>query len=61
MNAQMVQKYGQTVVPSGEMIVDGSQEAASQGEDSQQQTAESQVRNDYSDGPEVWTDSAANW
>ena len=35
MISQIVQKYGQTVVPSGEMIVDGSQEAASQGEDSQ--------------------------
>ena len=61
MNTQMVQKYGQTVVPSGEMIVDGSQEAASQGEDTQHQTAESQVSSDYSDGTEVWTDSATNW
>ena len=56
----MVQKYGQTVVPSDEMIVDGSQVAASQVEDSQQQTAESPVSSDYSDGTEVWTDSAAN-
>ena len=39
----MVQKYGQTVLATSEMIVDGCQEAASQGEDSQQQTAESQV------------------
>ena len=59
MNAQMVQKYGQTVPPNGEMIVDGSQEAASQREDSQQQTAESQVSSECSDGTEVWTDSAA--
>ena len=43
MIALMVQKYGQTVLPTGKMIVDGSQEAASKGEDSQQQTAESQV------------------
>ena len=50
MNAQMVQKYGQTVPPNGEMIVDVSQETASQGEDSQQQTAESQVSSDYSAG-----------
>ena len=57
----MVQKNGQTVVPRGEMIVDGSQKAASQGEDSQEQIAESQVRSDYSDGTEVWTDSATNW
>ena len=57
----MVQKYGQTVVPRGEMIVDGSQEAASQREDSQQQTAESQVSSEFSDGTEVWTDSAAYW
>ena len=57
----MVQKYGQTVVPSGEMIVDGSQVAASQGEDSQQQTAESKVSSDNSDGTKVWTDSVANW
>ena len=41
------------------MIVDGSQEAARQGEDSQQQTAESKVSSDYSDGTEVWTDSSA--
>ena len=59
MNAQMVQKYGQTVPPNGEMIVDVSQETASQGEDSQQQTAESQVSSECSDGTEVWTDSAA--
>ena len=59
MNTQMVQKYGQTVVPSGEMIVDGSQEAARQREDSQKQTAESQVSSECSDGTEVWTDSAA--
>ena len=39
----MVQKYGQTVLPTGEKIVDGSQEAASQSEDSQHQTVESQV------------------
>ena len=58
--AQMVQKYGQTVLPTGKMIVDGSQEAASQDEDTQQQTAESQVSSDCSDGTEVWTDSAAN-
>ena len=50
MNAQMVQKYGHTVPPTGEMIVDVSQETASQGEDSQQQTAESQVSSDYSAG-----------
>ena len=49
----MVQKYGQTVLPTGEMIVDGSQEAASQDEDTQQQTAESQVSSDCSDGTEV--------
>ena len=61
MITQMVQKYGQTVLPTGEMIVDGSQEAASQGEDSQHQTAESQVSSDYSVGTEVWKDSAANW
>ena len=57
----MVQKYGQTVLPSGEMIVDGSQEAASQSGDSQQQIAESQVSSECSDGTEVWTDSAAVW
>ena len=57
----MVQKYGQTVLPTVEMIVDSSQEAASQCEDSQHQTAESQVSSDCSDGTEVWTDSAANW
>ena len=57
----MVQKYGQTVLPTGEMIVDGSQEAASQGEDSQQQTAESQVSSEYSDGTKVWADSSAKW
>ena len=39
----MVQKYGQTVLPTSEMIEDGSQKAASQCEDSQQQTVESQV------------------
>ena len=61
MNTQMVQKYGQTVVPRAEMIVDGSQEAASQREDSQQQTAESQESSECSDGTEVWTDSAAYW
>ena len=57
----MVQKYGQTGLPTGEMIVDGSQEAASQGEDSQQQTAESQVSSECSDGTEVLRDSAAKW
>ena len=57
----MVQKYGQTVLQTAELIVDGSQEAASQGEDSQHQAAESQVSSDYSDGTEVWIDSAANW
>ena len=49
------------MLPTAEMIEDGSQEAASQGEDTQQQTAESQVSSDNSDGTEVWTDSAANW
>ena len=49
------------MLPTGEIIVDGSQEAASQGEDSQQQTAESQVSSDCSDCTEVWKDSAANW
>ena len=49
------------MLPTSKMIEDGSQEAASKGEDSQQQTAESQVSSDYSDGTEVWTDSAANW
>ena len=57
----IVQKYGQTVLQTGEMIVVDSQEAASQGEETQQQTAESQVSIDYSDVTEVWTDSAANW
>ena len=57
----MVQKYGQTVLPTGEMIVDGSQEAASQSEDILHQTAESQVSSNYPDGTEVWTDRAANW
>ena len=61
MNALMVQKYGETVLPTGEIIVDGSQEAASRGEDSQQQTAESQVSSECSDGTEVWRDSAAKW
>ena len=61
MIALMVQKNGQTVLPTGEMIVDGSQEAASQSGDSQQQTAESKVSSDCSDGTEEWTDSAANW
>ena len=61
MITKMVQKYGQTVLSTGEMILDGSQEAASQGEDSQQQTAESKVSSGYSDDTEVWTDSAANW
>ena len=61
MITQMVQKYGQTVLPTGEMIVDGSQESASQCEDSQHQTAESQVSSDYSHGTEVLRDSAANW
>ena len=49
------------MLPTGEMIVDGSQEAASQSEDSQQQTAESQVSSGCSDDTEVWTDSAPNW
>ena len=49
------------MLPTGEMIVDGSQEAASQGEDSQKQTAESQVSSECSDGTEVWRDRAANW
>ena len=57
----IVQKYGQTVLPTSKMIEDGSQEAASKGEDSQQQTAESQVGSDYSGGTKVWTDSAAYW
>ena len=61
MIALMVQKYGQTVLPTGEMIVDGSQDAASQSEDSQQQTAEYKVSSYYTGGTEVWTDSAANW
>ena len=52
MNDLMEQKYGETVLPTGEMIVDGSQEAASQCEDSQQQT-ESQVSSTSSDGTEV--------
>ena len=47
MITKMVQKYEQTVLSTGEMILDGSQEAASQGEDSQQHTAESQVSSDY--------------
>ena len=59
--AQMVQKYEQTMLPTGEMIKDGSQEAANKGEDCQQQTVDSQVSSDYSDGTEVWTDRAANW
>ena len=49
------------MLPTGEMIVDGSQESAIQCEDTQHQTAESQVSSDYSDSTEVWTDSAANW
>ena len=49
------------MLTTGEMIVDGSQEAASQSEDSQQQTAESKVSSDCSDGTEIWKDSAANW
>ena len=49
------------MLPTGEMIVDGSQEAASQRKDSQQHTAESQVSSECSDGTEVWRDSAANW
>ena len=53
MIALMVQKNGQTVLPTGEMTIDGSQEAASQVEDGQQQTAESQVSSDCSDGTEV--------
>ena len=57
----MVQKYEQTMLPTGEMIIDGSQDAANKGEDSQQQTAESQVSSGCSDGKEVWTDRAANW
>ena len=48
------------MLPTGEMIVDGSQETASQCEDNQQQTAEFQVSSYYSDGTEVCTDSAAN-
>ena len=55
MITKMVQKYGQTALSTGEMILDGSQEAASQGEDSQQQTAESQVSSECSDGTEIWT------
>ena len=55
----MVQKYGQTVLHTSKMIVDDSHEAASKGEDSKQQTAESQVSSDYSDSTEVWTDSAS--
>ena len=49
------------MLPSGEMIVDGSQEAANQNGDSQQQIADSQVSSECSDGTEVWTDSAADW
>ena len=49
------------MLSTGEMIVDGSQETASQGEDSQQQTAESQVRSEYSNGTKVWADSSAKW
>ena len=49
----MEQKYAQTVLPTVEMIVNGSQEAASQCEDSQHQAAESRVNSDYSDGKEV--------
>ena len=41
--ALMVQKYGQTVQPTGEMIVEGSQDTASQGQDSQGHTADLQV------------------
>ena len=48
----MVQKYEQTVLPTGEMFVEGNQEAASQCEDSQQQT-ESQMSSNGSDGTEV--------
>ena len=55
MITQMVQKYGQTVLPTGEMIVDGSQKAASQSEESQHQTVESQVSSECSDGTEIWT------
>ena len=61
MIALMVQKYEQIGLPTGEMILDSSQEAASQGEDTQLQTAESQVGSECSDGTEVWTDSSAKW
>ena len=47
------------MLPTGEMIVDGSLETASQSGDSQHQTAESQVSSECSDGTEVWRDSAA--
>ena len=47
------------MLPTSEMIVDSIQEAASHVEDSQQQTAESRVSSEYSDGTEVWTDSAS--
>ena len=41
--ALMVQKYGQTVLPTGEIVVEGSQETYSQGQDSQGQDVDSQV------------------
>ena len=59
MNALIVQKYGQTVLQTGEMIVDDTQEAARQGEDNQYQTAEPQVNSDYFDGTKEWADSSA--
>ena len=41
--ALLVQKYGQTVLPTGEIVVEGSQETSSQGQDSQGQDVDSQV------------------
>ena len=41
--AVMVQKYGQTVLPTGEVVLEGSQESGSQGQDSQGPLQELQV------------------
>ena len=41
--AVMVQKYGQTVLPTGERVLEGSQETDSQGHDSQGPLQEIQV------------------
>ena len=49
------------MLQTGEMIVDDTKEAARQGEDSQYQTAEPQVKSDYFDGTKVWADSSAKW